>query len=60
MLNETKEHLIVVLEDEDSEEYYFMEVYASLSDCAEIAMRNCRTIHPDTAEHRLICVRVAK
>lgn len=60
MLHETKENLIVVLEDLDGDERYFMEVYAGLSDCDEIAMRNCRNIHPDTVGHRLICVRVAK
>ena len=42
MLHETKENLIVVLEDLDGEGRYFMEVYAGLSDCDEIAMRNCR------------------
>ena len=60
MLHETKENLIVVLEDLDGDGRYFMEVYASLSDCDEIAMRNCRNIHPDTVGHRLIWVRVAK
>lgn len=60
MLHETKENLIVVLYDLDGDGRYFMEVYASLSDCDEIAMRNCRNIHPDTVGHRLICVRVAK
>lgn len=60
MFHETKENLIVVLEDLDGDGRYFMEVYASLSDCDEIAMCNCRNIHPDTVGHRLICVRVAK
>lgn len=60
MLHETKENLIVVLEDLDGDGRYFMEVYAGPSDCDEIAMRNCRNIHPDTVGHRLICVRVAK
>lgn len=60
MLDETKEHLIVVLEDQDGDEYYFMEVYAAPSDCVEIATHNCRNIHPDTVGHHLICVRVAK
>lgn len=60
MLHETKENLIVVLEDLDGDGRYFMEVYASLSDCDEIAMRNCRNIHPNIVGHRLICVRVAK
>lgn len=60
MLHETKENLIVVLEDLDGDGRYFMEVYASLSDCDEIAMRNCRNIYPDTVGHHLICVRVAK
>lgn len=60
MLHETKENLIVVLEDLDGDGRYFMEVYAVPSDCDEIAMRNCRNIHPDTVGHRLICVRVAR
>nr|DAP58521.1 MAG TPA: hypothetical protein [Caudoviricetes sp.] len=60
MSYEVKENLIVVLEDLDGEGRYFMEVYAGLSDCDEIAMRNCRNIHPDTVGHRLICVRVAR
>lgn len=60
MLHETKENLIVVLEDLDGDGRYFMQVYAAPSDCDEIAMRNCRNIHPDTVGHRLICVRVAK
>lgn len=59
MSYEVKENLIVVLEDLDGGGRYFMEVYAGL-DCDEIAMRNCRNIHPDTVGHRLICVRVAR
>ena len=46
--------------DLDGDGRYFMEVYAAPSDCDEIAMRNCRNIHPDTVGHRLICVRVAR
>lgn len=60
MLYEVKENLIVVLEDLDGGGRYFMEVYASLSDCDKIAMRNCINIYPDTVGHRLICVRVAR
>ena len=60
MSYEPKENLIVVLEDLDGDGRYFMEVYAGQSDCDEIAMRNCRNIHPDTVGHRLICVRVAR
>lgn len=60
MSYEVKENLIVVLEDMDGDRRYFMEVYAGQSDCDEIAMRNCRNIHPDTVGHRLICVRVAR
>lgn len=60
MSYEVKENLIVVLEDLDGGGRYFMEVYAGRSDCDEIAMRNCRNIHPDTVGHRLICVRVAR
>ncbi len=60
MSYEVKENLIVVLEDLDGGGRYFMEVYASLSDCDEIAMRNCRNIYPDTVGHHLICVRVAR
>lgn len=60
MLHETKENLIVVLEDLDGDGRYFMEVYAAPSDCDEIAMRNCRNIHSATVGHRLTCVRVAR
>lgn len=60
MLHETKENLIVVLEDLSGDGRYFMEVYADPSVCEEIAMRNCRSIRPDTVGHRLICVRVAR
>ena len=60
MSYEPKENLIVVLDDLDGDGCYFMEVYAAPSDCEEIAMRNCRNIHPVTAGHRLICVRVAR
>lgn len=60
MSYEPKENLIVVLEDLDGDGRYFMEVYACRSDCEEIAMRNCRNIHPDTVGHRLICTRVAR
>lgn len=60
MSYEVKENLIVVLKDLDGVGRYFMEVYACPSDCDEIAMRNCRNIHPDTVGHRLICIRVAR
>lgn len=60
MSYEPKENLIVVLEDLDGDGRCFMEVYACRSDCEEIAMRNCRNIHPDTVGHHLICTRVAR
>lgn len=60
MAYNSKANLIVVLEDLDGDGRYFMEVYADPSDCEEIAMRNCRSIHPDTVGHHLICVRVAR
>lgn len=60
MYYESKMNLIVVLADLEGKQRYFMEVYADPRDCEEIAMRNCRNIHPDTVGHRLICVRVAR
>lgn len=58
MILEEKKNLIVVLEDLDDSRRYYMEVYASPSDCESIAFGNCRSIYPDVKNHRLICVRV--
>lgn len=59
MFNE-KKNLIVVLEDMEDARRYYMEVYASSNDCESIAIGNCKSIHPDVKNHRLICVRVAE
>ena len=56
---EPKENLIVVLDDFNANDRYYLEVYARRSECETIAKSNCRNLYPDTVDHLLVCVRVA-